>query len=161
MKNLLFEEENHVAVVKFAMSEDNLERVLAHPLVVVGSDGNSFAPYGVLSKGKPHPRSYGTFPRVLGKYVREERVLTLPDAIRKMTSMAAEKFGLAGRGRLAEGIFADIVVFNPDMVLDGADFREPHTYPVGIDYVFVNGRQVIKRGEHTGELPGKVLKHRH
>ena len=160
MKNLLIEEENHVAVVKFAMSEDNLKHVLAHPLVVVGSDGNSLAPYGVLSKGKPHPRSYGTFPRVLGKYVREEQVLTLPDAIRKMTSLVAEKFGLDGRGRLTEGSFADIVVFNPDTVIDGADFREPHTYPVGIDYGIVNGRQVINRGEHTGELPGRILKHR-
>lgn len=161
MRDLLIEEENHVAVVKFAMSEDNLERVLAHPLVVVGSDGNSIAPYGVLSKGKPHPRSYGTFPRVLGKYVREKRILTLPDALNKMTSMVAEKFGLTGRGRLTEGSFADIVVFNPDTVIDRATFQEPHAYPVGIDYVFVNGRSVINGGEHSGELPGKILKHRH
>ena len=161
MRDLLIEEENHVAVVKFAMSEDNLKRVLAHPLVVVGSDGNSFAPYGVLSKGKPHPRSYGTFPRVLGKYVRDERVITLPDAIRKMTSIAAEKFGLTGRGQLVKRSFADIVIFNPDAVIDGAGFQNPHTYPVGIDYVFVNGRPVISSGEHTGELPGKILKHLH
>ena len=160
MRDLIIEEENHVSIVNFAMNEDNLKRVLAHPLVTVGSDGNSIAPYGPLSKGKPHPRSYGTFPKVLGKYVREEKVLTLPDAIRKMTSMVADKFGLTGRGRLAEGSFADIVVFDPDTVVDGATFQEPHTYPVGIDYVFVNGRPVINRGEHTGELPGRILKHR-
>ena len=158
MRDLLIEEKNRVAVVKFAMSEDNLKRVLAHPLVMVGSDGNALAVEGPLSKGKPHPRSYGTFPRVLGKYVREENVLTLPDAIKKMTSMAAGKFGLTDRGQLTVGAFADITVFNPDTVIDRATFSDPHQYPTGIGHVFVNGTHVISGGEHTGNLPGKVLK---
>ncbi|MFC1607907.1 amidohydrolase family protein [Candidatus Latescibacterota bacterium] len=159
MRDLLIEEEGHVAVVKFVMSEDNLKQVLAHPLVMIGSDGNVLAPYGQLSKGQPHPRSYGTFPRVLGKYVREEGVLTLPDAIKKMTSMAAGKFGLTGRGQLMVGAFADITVFNPDTVIDRATFSNPHQYPTGIEYVIVNGTTVIAGGDHTGNLPGKVLKH--
>ncbi|MDP2983250.1 MAG: D-aminoacylase [Candidatus Latescibacter sp.] len=158
MRDLLLEEENHVSMVHFGMCEENLKRFLAHPLVIVGSDGCAAAPYGVLGKGKPHPRFYGTFPRVLGKYVREEKVLTLPEAVKKMTSLAALKFGLAQRGKIAEGYFADLVVFNPDMVIDKATFENPHQYPEGIPHVVVNGQRVINNGEHTGKLPGKILR---
>ncbi|MCE5249165.1 D-aminoacylase [bacterium] len=158
MRDLLVDENGQVSVVKYVMSEDNLRRVLAHPLVVTGSDGYAIAPYGPLSKGKPHPRSYGTFPRVLGRYVRDEGVLTLPEAVRKMTSVSAAKFGLTGRGRIEEGAFADIVVFDPDTVIDLATYTDPHQYPGGIPYVIVNGREVISEGEHTGALPGKILR---
>jgi len=158
IRDLMIDEKGSVSVVKFAMSEDNLKRVLAHPLVVVGSDGNALSPYGPLSDGKPHPRSYGTFPRVLGKYVREEKVLTLPEAVMKMTSLTADKFSLAGRGRITEGSYADMVVFDPDTVIDKATFADPHRYPEGITHVIVNGSVVIDSGEHTGELPGKILK---
>ncbi|MFA6471245.1 MAG: D-aminoacylase [Candidatus Latescibacterota bacterium] len=158
MRDLLLEEENHVAMVNFGMCEENLKRFLAHPLVIIGSDGRVAAPYGVLGKGKPHPRFYGTFPRVLGKYVREEKVLTLPHAIKKMTSLAAVKLGLSKRGVIAEGNFADLVVFNPDTVIDKATFENPHQYPDGIIHVIVNGQRVINSGEHTGKLPGRILR---
>jgi len=112
----------------------------------------------VLSKGKPHPRFYGTFPRVLGKFVREEKIISLSEAIKKMTSLCAEKFNLTGRGSIAEGNLADIVVFNPDTVIDGATFENPHQYPVGITHVIVNGQTVISQDEHTGRLPGNILR---
>lgn len=108
---------------------------MAHPLVVVGSDGAAVAPYGLLCEGKPHPRHYGTFPRVLGKYTRDEKILTLPQAIKKMTSLTAQKFGLTRRGQIKEGFFADLVIFNPDKVIDMATWENPHQYPKGIDYV--------------------------
>ena len=157
-RDLIIEEENRVSMIGFAMSEDNLKRVLAHPRVVVGSDGNSLADYGPLSEGIPHPRSYGTFPRVLGRFVREEQIMPLETAVRKMSGLTADQFGFTGRGYLREGYFADAVVFNPDTVIDRATWSEPHTYPAGIDYVVVNGRIVIREGEHTGELPGMILK---
>ncbi|MBA7560533.1 N-acyl-D-glutamate deacylase [subsurface metagenome] len=158
IRDLLIEEGGQVYIVKFCMSDDNLKRILAHPLVVVGSDGDAVAPYGVLAKRKPHPRFYGTFPRVLGKYVREEKVLPLSLAVRKMTALPAEKFGLIGRGVIAEGAYADIVVFNPDTVIDRATFENPHRYPDGIDHVIVNGTPVVRHGEHTGSIPGRILK---
>ena len=158
IRNLLIEENNQVAMINFSMSEDNLRLILAHPHVVIGSDGNALAPYGVLGKGKPHPRSYGTFVRVLGKYSREEKILTLPQAIQKMTSLTAQKFGLAQRGLIKEGYFADLVIFNPEKVIDKADWLNPHQYPAGIEYVIVNGQVVINRGEHTGLLPGRILR---
>jgi N-acyl-D-amino-acid deacylase len=159
MRDLLIEEEGRVSMVGFGMDEDNLRLVLAHPLVTVGSDGNSVAPYGELGKSKPHPRFYGTFPRVLGRYTREEGILTLPEAVKKMTSMAASKFGLTGRGSIAEDNFADLVVFDPDTVIDKATFQDPHQYPEGIPYVVVNGKVVVSEGEHTGVLAGRVLRH--
>ncbi|MFC1574332.1 amidohydrolase family protein [Candidatus Latescibacterota bacterium] len=159
MRDLLIEEEGHVSMVGFGMSEDNLARVLAHPQVMVGSDGNAVATYGTLSKGKPHPRFYGTFPRVLGKFARDEGIISLANAVKKMTSMTAEKFGLAGRGRIAVNNFADIVVFEPDNVIDRATFADPHQYAAGIPYVIVNGKVVVSEGEHTGVLAGRVLKY--
>lgn len=158
MRDLLIEEENRVGMILFAMNEDNLKRILAHPLVVIGSDGAAVAPYGLLSKGKPHPRHYGTFPRVLGKYVREEKIFTLSQAIQKMSSLVAQKFGLTKRGQLKEGFFADLVIFDPDKVIDLATWEDPHQYPRGIDYVIVNGKIVVSEGDHTGNLPGRILK---
>jgi len=158
IRDLLVEEENQVSMVVFMMKEENLKRILSHPLVSVGSDGSAVAPYGVLHKGKPHPRFYGTFPRVLGKYVREERIMTLPEAIRKMTSVPADKFGFNGRGRLSEGYYADLVIFNPDTVVDRATWEDPHKYPEGIEYVVVNGQVAVEGGETTGALPGRILK---
>ncbi|MBI4552082.1 MAG: D-aminoacylase [Candidatus Latescibacteria bacterium] len=156
--NLLIEERASVEMVGFGMSEDELKRVISHPLVMIASDGTAVAPYGVLSKSTPHPRFYGTFPRVLGKYVREEKLLDLPTAIHKMSGMPAQRLGLKDRGRIDVGCAADVVVFNPQTIADQADFLDPHQYPVGIEYVLVNGTVVIKQGKHTGALPGKALR---
>ena len=158
MKDLLIEEKSRVSMVIFMMKEENLERILSHPLVGIGTDGSAVAPYGLLYRGKPHPRLYGTFPRVLGKYVREEKIVPLPEMMRKITSIPAQKFGLGKRGALKSGYFADIVIFDQDKVIDKATWTDPHQYPEGIEYVLVNGRVVIKEGEHTGDLPGKVLR---
>jgi len=125
--------------------------------VMIGSDGSALAPYGELAAGKPHPRSYGTFPRVLGEYAREERVLTLPQAVHKMTALPARRLGLKDRGVVAVGAKADLVVFDARRVADRATYQEPHQYPSGIEHVLVNGCFVIKGGEHTGSLPGRLL----
>jgi N-acyl-D-amino-acid deacylase len=154
----LIEERNRVGRVAFSMSESNLKRILAHPLVGVATDGSAIAPYGVLKRGKPHPRYYGTFPRVLGKYVREEKIVPLPEMLKKMTSMPAQKFGFTGRGVLKVGNSADIIIFDEDKVIDQATWTDPHQYPEGIEYVIVNGKIVIERGEHTGNLPGRILR---
>jgi N-acyl-D-amino-acid deacylase len=123
-----------------------------------GSDGSAIAPSGILSVGKPHPRFYGTFPRILGKYVREEKILTLPETIKKMTYTPARKFGFQNRGQIAEDYWADIVVFDPEKVIDKATWTNPHQFPQGIEYVIVNGQIVVKEGEQTDNLPGKILK---
>lgn len=158
IRNLLIEEEIRPDIVGFAMSEDNLHKILAHPLVMVGSDGTAVAPYGSLGDGKPHPRYYGTFPRVLGKYVRENAIMNLQTAIHKMTAMPAEKLGLKNRGKITPGYFADLVIFNPGTVIDQASFVSPHQYPIGIQHVLVNGRLVIQDGEHTGVIAGRILR---
>ncbi len=158
VRQLLIEEKNRVDITGFAMNEENLKKVLASPLVMVGSDGSVAAPYGPLSKSKPHPRFYGTFPRVLGKYSREEKIFDLSTAVRKMTSMPADKLGLKYRGRLQQGYFADIVIFNPKTVIDKATYVDPHQYPAGIAYVLVNGKITIAEGEHTGAHAGAVLR---
>ncbi|MBD3290889.1 amidohydrolase family protein [candidate division KSB1 bacterium] len=157
--NLLKEENMKVGIIGFAMDEDNLKNVLSSPPVMVGSDGCAVAPYGKLAEGKPHPRFYGTFPRVLGKYCREENIFDLGTAIRKMTSMPAEKMGLKKRGMLKKDYFADITIFNSQAVIDRATFINPHQYAEGIEYVIVNGKITIERGEHTGEFAGSVLRH--
>jgi N-acyl-D-amino-acid deacylase len=158
VRRLLIAESGNVGMVGFGMSEEEIKSVLTHPLVMVASDGGAAAVSGPLSKLTPHPRWYGTFPRVLGRYCREEKFFDLPTAVRKMTGMPAKRLDLKDRGRIDVGLAADIVVFNPDTVIDRADFLNPHQYPTGIDYVLVNGVVVIDRGEHTGALPGKVLK---
>jgi N-acyl-D-amino-acid deacylase len=157
MCDLIIDEEYDVSHIGFGMNEVTTEMVLKHPLVMLGSDGSSLAPYGPLSEGKPHPRNYGTFPRFLGYYVRERKLLTLPEAIKKVTSKPAAKLGLIDRGSLKQGNFADIVIFDPKTIADKATFIEPHQYPVGIDYVLVNGTTVIDHGKHTEKLSGKVL----
>ncbi len=155
--DLIVISEGQAAGVFFDQLEDNVRTLMRHPLVVVGSDGNSLAPYGVLGQRKPHPRSYGTFPRVLGRYVREEKVLTLEEAVKKMTSITAERFGLTDRGVIREGAWADLVLFDAQTIADRATFIDPHQYPVGIPYVVVNGVVVIDQGQHSGALPGQVL----
>ena len=158
MRDLLIEERDQVGMVLFMMNEENLKRILSHPLVGVGCDSSVMAPYGKLSGGKPHPRGYGSFPRVLGKYIREERIALLPDMIKKLTSLPAKRFGFKKRGCLEKGYYADIVLFDKKTVKDMATYDDPHRYPEGIEFVIVNGEVVINRGEHTGRLPGKVLK---
>jgi len=157
VRNLLIEDRLDVGIVGFAMSEDNLKLVLKSPQVMIGSDGSASATYGILHRGKPHPRYYGAFPRVLGRYVREQNTLTLPEAVKMMTSMPAEKLKLKQRGTLVKGNFADITLFNPDMVIDNATFADPHQYPTGIDYVIVNGKVVIDQGQHTDIMAGVIL----
>jgi N-acyl-D-amino-acid deacylase len=158
MRDLLIEENGIVGMIAFMMDEDNLKRVLAHPLVGVGCDGSAVAPYGLLSRGRPHPRNYGTFPRVLGKYVKEEKIITAEAMIRKMTSIPASRFGFERRGVIRAGAFADLVIFDPDRISDRATWVDPHQYPSGIEYVIVNGEIVIKGGEHSGNLPGRILR---
>lgn len=145
-------------MVGFGMSEENTAAFLAHPLGMVCSDGSALATDGPLSRGTPHPRSFGTFPRVLGHYSRDERVMPLETAIHKMTAMPARRLRLVDRGVITPGTFADIVVFNPATVADRATFANPHQYPVGIEHVIVNGEVVLQSGELTGRLPGRVLR---
>ena len=156
--DLLIEEKCQVGQIRFGLCEEDVATVMKHPYIMVGSDGSSLANYGELHKGKPHPRNYGTFARVLGKYVREEGVLRLEEALRKMTSLPAWRLGIWDRGILRPGLWADITVFDPDTVKDVSDFRDPHRYAAGIPYVLVNGQVVVEGGEHTGLLPGKVLR---
>jgi len=155
--DLIVDEGRDVSHIGFGMSEETTEAVLKHPLAMLGSDGSSLAPYGPLSTGKPHPRNYGTFPRFLGYYVRERKILSLPQAIKKISSMPAARLGLGDRGSIRNGSYADIVVFDPLNIADKATFIDPHQYPIGIDYVFVNGTVVVDHGNHTEKLPGKVL----
>jgi N-acyl-D-aspartate/D-glutamate deacylase len=156
--DLLLDERGSVPAVYFLMSEEDVRIAMRRPWVSVGSDGSAVRPDGPLGSGKPHPRWYGTFPRVLGRYVREDHVLTLPEAIRKMTSLNAEKLGIADRGLLRAGMKADITVFDPDRVADRATFENPHQYPVGIEYVIVNGVPVVEKEQHTGTKPGRILR---
>ena len=158
MRDLIIEEEDAVDMVLFIMSEDNLKRILAHPLIGVGSDSSVKAPYGILAAGKPHPRAYGTFPRILGKYVREDRIAPAETMIMKMPSRPAAKFGLTGRGVIKPGAFADLVIFDPAAVADRATWKDPHQYPAGIRHVLVNGIAVVNNEEHTGKLPGRILR---
>jgi len=159
IRDILIEENNGVSMIGFAMDENNLKKVLSSDHVMIGSDGNAVAPTGKLSSGKPHPRYYGTFPRVLGKYAREENIFDLATAVNKMTHMPAAKLGLLKRGLIAKEFFADIVLFNPDTVIDNASFTDPHQFPTGIEYVIVNGKITIQNGTHTGAQAGSVLRH--
>jgi N-acyl-D-amino-acid deacylase len=147
-----------VGMIGHGMSEENVAKQLAHPLSLVCSDGGAYAPYGPLSTGSPHPRGYGTFPRLLGRYVREIGALSLSTAIEKATSAPARRLGITDRGRIAEGLFADLVAFDPRTVADQATFENPHQYPVGIDVVVVNGVVTIRDGEHTGALGGRAVR---
>ena len=155
---LICDSDNRVMMMGFGMEENSTEKILAHPRVMISSDAGSHAPYPPMNKSIAHPRAYGTFPRAIAKYVRERKICSLEEMIRKMTSMPADKLGLKVKGRLAEGNAADVVIFNYDKIQDKATFTDPHQYPEGIPYVLVNGEIVIKNGEHTGALPGKVIK---
>ena len=135
-----------------------MRAVMAKSWICIGSDSRANAPYGPLSFGKPHPRSYGTFPRVLGHYARDEKVLTLEDAVRKMTSLTASRLRLRDRGAVRVGAWADLVVFDPARVIDTATYDDPHRYPLGIDHVIVNGGLALEDGETTAERHGRFLR---
>ncbi len=156
--DLILQEEGGGSMVGFAMSEENTATLLADPFGIIASDGSAMAVDGPLRRGNPHPRAYGTFPRVLGKYVREQGIMSLAEAIRKMTALPAETLGLPGRGRLQPGFWADLVAFDPQTVRDNATWSDPHQYPHGIPYVLVNGEVVIEREKFTGKLAGQVLR---
>jgi N-acyl-D-aspartate/D-glutamate deacylase len=155
--DVLVEEGGSVPTVFFHHSEPDMQLVLKQPWTSIGSDGSAVNPEGPTGRSHPHPRYYGTFPRVLGRYARDLKVITLPDAVRKMTSLNADKIGLKDRGRLKEGGWADVTIFNPATVIDKATFENPHQFPVGIEYVIVNGVVTVERGRHTGALAGRVL----
>jgi len=155
---LLVEEEGSVSMIGHGMSPANVEMVLSHPLVMIGSDGLSMAPEGPAANQKPHPRSYGTYPRVLGHYCRERGIFDLPTAVKKCTSLPADQMGLDDRGRIARGMKADLVIFDPDTIADRATFDDPHQYAVGVHHVLVNGTPVIADDRHTGALPGRALR---
>jgi N-acyl-D-amino-acid deacylase len=156
--DLIIEDGSRVTTVYFSQSEDVVRKAVALPWVSFNSDEASMAPEGVFLKSSAHPRAYGSFARVLGKYVRDEKVLSLQDAIRKLASLPAENLRIDRRGNLKEGYFADVVVFDPETIQDHATFVEPHQYATGMIHVFVNGEQVLKDGEHTGATPGRVVR---
>jgi N-acyl-D-amino-acid deacylase len=144
-------------IIFYYRTEEDMRAFLRHSLGMMGSDGLAIAPGGKLGTGKPHPRSYGAHARVLGRYVREEPVLSLEEAVYKMSGQVADRLQLRDRGRIAMNQIADLVVFDPTRVVDQADFDNPHQYPLGIEHVMINGQWVIRQGEHTGALPGRVL----
>ena len=147
-----------IGMVGFAMSEQNLDRILAHPRGMVASDGGSFAIEGPTRSGSPHPRGLGTFPRVLGRYVRERKALTLPQAVRKMSALPASRIRLSDRGRLAVGLAADVIVFDPATVADRATFEEPFQYPTGINVVVVNGVVALRDGQRADRMTGRAIR---
>jgi N-acyl-D-amino-acid deacylase len=155
--NLVLEDRSRVGTVYFMMSEDNLRKQIRLPWVAFGSDAASMAPELPFTRSSAHPRAYGNFARLLGRYVRDEKLITLGDAIRRLTGLPATNLELDRRGFLKEGMFADIVVFDPRTIADLATFERPHQYAVGMKHVFVNGVQVLKDGEHTGAKPGRAL----
>jgi N-acyl-D-amino-acid deacylase len=155
--DLVLEDQSRIGTVYFMMSEENIKRQLKLPWVSFGSDAGSLATEGVFLKSSTHPRAYGNFARLLGKYVREEKVIPLEEAIRRLSNLPATNLGLDRRGLLKEGYFADVVVFDPNTIADKATFEQPHQYAVGMKHVFVNGAQVLRDGEHTNAKPGRAL----
>jgi N-acyl-D-amino-acid deacylase len=156
--DLVIEDESRVGTVYFLMSEDNVRKQVGLPWMSFGSDAESQVPEGVFLKSSTHPRAYGNFARLLGKYVRDEKAATLPDAIRRMTSFPATNLGIKGRGVLRDGYYADVVVFDPAKVQDHATFEKPQQLSTGVRDVFVNGTQVLKNGKHTGAKPGRFVR---
>jgi N-acyl-D-amino-acid deacylase len=156
--DLIVEDGSRIETVYFSLSEDIVRRVVALPWVSFNSDEASLAPEGVFLESNPHPRAYGSFARVLGKYVRDEQVLSLQEAIRKLAALPAQTLRIDKRGELKPGFYADVVVFDPDTIQDHATFLEPHQYATGMLHVFVNGEQVLKDGEHTGATPGRAVR---
>src|SRR5215510_7963465 len=155
--DLVLEDRSRIGTIYFLMSEENIKQQIRQPWVSFGSDGSSVAPEGVFRKSSAHPRSYGNFARLLGKYVRKEKIITVSEAVRRLSSLPAVNLGLDHRGLLKRGMFADVVVFDPETIADRATFEQPHQYSLGVKHVFVNGTQVLKDGEHTGARPGKAL----
>ena len=156
--DLIIHDNSRVDAIYFLMSEENIRKQIVLPWVSFGSDEQSLAPEGVFLKTNPHPRAYGNFSRLLGKYVRDEKIITLEEAIRKLSHLPAENLKIDKRGLLKAGYFADIVVFDPEKIQDHATFEDPHQYATGVRHVFVNGQQVLKDGEHTGALPGRIVR---
>jgi N-acyl-D-amino-acid deacylase len=156
--DLVVEDGSRVGTIYFVMDEQNLRKELQRPWVSLGSDEGSYAPEGVFLRSNPHPRAYGAFARLLGRYVREERIIPLEEAVRRLTSLPAENLKLDRRGRLKPGSFADVVVFDPARIADHATYDRPHRYATGVDAVLVNGTLVLDRGEHTGARPGRVVR---
>ena len=155
--DLMLEDRSRVDAIYFQMSEENIKKQIRLPWVSFGSDGASMAPEGVFLKSSTHPRAYGNFARLLGKYVRDEKVISLSEAVRRLTGLPATNLGLDRRGYLKIGMFADVVVFDPQTIADRATFEKPHQYSVGVKHVFVNGVQVLKDGEHTNAKPGRAI----
>ena len=155
--DLVLEDQSRVGTVYFLMDEENIKKQIKYPWVSFGSDAESMAPEGAFLKSNPHPRAYGNFARLLGKYVREEKVISLQEAIRRLTSLPATNLGLDRRGLLKNGYFADVVIFDPNAIADKATFEQPHQFAVGVRDVFVNGLQVLKNGEHTGKFSGRAV----
>jgi N-acyl-D-amino-acid deacylase len=156
--DLVVLDDSRVGTVYFLMSEDNLRRQVALPYMSFGSDAASMAPEGAFLRSNPHPRAYGNFARLLGRYVRDEGIITLEEAVRRLTTLPAENFALRRRGALHTGRYADVVVFDPATITDHATFEEPHQYSTGVVHVFVNGVHVLRDGEHTGATPGRVVR---
>ncbi len=156
--DLVIEDHSRVVSAYFLMSEENVKFGLSQPWISIDSDSEAPATEGVFLRRNPHPRAYGSFARFLGRYVREEQVTTLQDAIRRLTSLPAQTFKLQDRGVLQPGAFADVVVFDPARIVDQATFEKPHQYALGVQHVFVNGVQVLRNGEHTGARPGRVVR---
>jgi len=155
--DLISEDESRIDTIYFLMSEENIRKEIAQPWVSFGSDEASQAPEGVFLKSNAHPRAYGNFARLLGHYVREEKIISLAEAVKRLSGLPATNLGLDHRGFVKEGMFADLVVFDPATIADRATFEKPHQYAVGMKHVFVNGVQVLKDGEHTGARPGRAL----
>jgi N-acyl-D-amino-acid deacylase len=158
MMDLVVQDGSRVGTIYFLMSEENVRKQIRKPWVTFGSDEGSYAPEGVFLKSNPHPRAYGNFARLLGRYVREEKLITLQEAIRRLTSLPAANLRLSKRGLLKPGYYADLVVFDPATIADRATYENPHQYSTGVVDVFVNGVQVLKDGTHTGATPGRVVR---
>ena len=156
--DFLIEEDGSIGAVYAHHTEEDMNLAMRQPWCSIGSDGSAYATEGPLRRGNPHPRNFGTFPRVLGRYVREAGLLRLEDAIRKMTSLNARKCGLHSRGLLVDGMFADVAVFDPQRIIDRATYTEPFRYSEGVQYVIVNGVLVLDQGQHTGARPGRALR---
>jgi N-acyl-D-amino-acid deacylase len=152
------EDDSRVGTVRFTMSEDNIRKKIALPWVSFCSDSSSQAPEPPFTFSQPHPRGYGAFARLLGKYVREEQVIPLEEAIHRLTRFPARNLRLEHRGGLEPGFFADVVVFDPATIIDRATFEEPHQLAEGVMHVFVNGEQVLRDGEHTDARPGRIVR---
>jgi N-acyl-D-amino-acid deacylase len=156
--DLLREEELGVSAIFFFMSEDNLNQILLKDYVMIGTDSSARSASGILRRGKPHPRGFGTYPRILRHYTGQGKVLSLETAIHKMTGLPANKLGLQDRGIIHPGYYADLVIFDPQTVCDHSDYDNPFRYPVGIEHVFINGEEVISQGAVTGQRPGRILR---